>query len=282
MCITANAANLSETRIYAGEARDPVGEVVHVLGYQNTAENLDTSGGNMMILPLPAAREVRPDDVRVATGLDATVLEAMALRVERVTRSLGTKDYNSLDYVFDVGSYTVVLSPTPEGVKAAMTKVPLPRQPKRLGFDVASFYSKHYRGHTLALCFWDRAIAAEPIFFTYHPTTPTLLFAPCLDAHGEAPRPGKVKTDHTLLWGTTLRKLQPKKWVQPAPIVFDPVLRGLIGQYVGAPLPAVLQNGDCFFSVSEFDAMSRPSRFNIPCHQRKAPWDQTYTEIGFF
>src|SRR5689334_18183446 len=66
MCITFHASELSNTKLYAGEARR--GDTyVHVIAYQNKAA---TKGPNAMILPLPAAVMPGPENVVDTRGFE--------------------------------------------------------------------------------------------------------------------------------------------------------------------------------------------------------------------
>ena len=61
MCVSAASASLSNTIVYCGLA-EKNGRVVHVMGYQNRAENL-AAGPNCMILHLPAVGPMSPDNM---------------------------------------------------------------------------------------------------------------------------------------------------------------------------------------------------------------------------
>ncbi len=86
MCCTLGPAQLSKTILYAGESSRE-GRTIHVLGYQNRAENR-SPGPNAMILPFPAAASMGRDNVLDLRSAP-TVLEeyARAVAAEPATKS---------------------------------------------------------------------------------------------------------------------------------------------------------------------------------------------------
>ncbi len=201
MCITLRAAELSNTKLYAGEARR--GDTyVHVIAYQNKAA---TEGPNAMILPLPAAVMPGPENVvdtrRFKRFLD-DMHDATRITVPGSRSTLGAPDAQ----VFDIGSYTVVLAASPSAVPEALARVPANKRPAVNALVLGAF-EELYPGWPLAVCCWDGSFEAEPLLWWYEPRIPDQLFAPALDAHdGQPPRTdARVRVDHHVAFGSTLR-----------------------------------------------------------------------------
>lgn len=205
MCITFEAAELSNTKLYAGEAQRG-DRYVHVIAYQNKAA---TKGPNAMILPLPAAVMPGPENVIDTRGLARFLedihraTEIVAPPTKNASRSLGALEEAQ---VFDVGSYTVVLAASPLAIPEALASVsPDKRPPVNPG--VLRAFEELYPGWPLAVCCWNGTFETEPLLWWYEPKMPDQLFAPALDAHdGQAPRTGaNVRVDHHVAFGSTLR-----------------------------------------------------------------------------
>src|SRR5687768_13750503 len=143
MCVCLGPARLSNTILYVGESTRE-GKLVHVLGYQNTAQNLafaatsvpsGTPAGNAMILPFPAAAPMGKDNVLDTSGCKGIlkdIAEAVKPRSKGM-RSLGDEDFGvcfaSPVEVFDTGIYTVVLARDPRDIPAALARVPAEKRP---------------------------------------------------------------------------------------------------------------------------------------------------------
>lgn len=201
MCITFRAAELSNTKLYAGEAQR--GDTyVHVIAYQNKAA---TKGANAMILPLPAAVMPGPENVVDTRGF-SHFLDDMhrATEIRPKSRGRSAATFGEAQ-VFDVGSYTVVLAASPLAVPAALASVPANKRPE-VNDRVLGAFDTLYPGWPLAVCCWDGEFEAEPLLWWYEPRMPDQLFAPALDAHdGEPPRTGaRVQVDHLVAFGSTL------------------------------------------------------------------------------
>lgn len=207
MCCTLGPAHLSKTILYAGEAIRE-GRTIHVLGYQNRAENR-SPGPNAMILPFPAAASMGRDnvlDLRSAptvleeyTRVVAAKPATKSGRLEDMLLSLGAE-------VFDSGSYTIVLARDARAIPDAIDQVPEARRPlvTRAIFEA---YAGWYPDWPIALCCFDGTMDAEPMLWWYEPVDPSRFFMPALDAHdGEPPVIGaRVEVDHTLIWGSSIR-----------------------------------------------------------------------------
>ena len=204
MCMTLGEAELSSTKLYAGEARR--GETyVHVLAYQNKAA---TQGPNAMVLPLPAKVMPGPGNVVDARGFRRFLddIHDATRDWSRVPRSAGLDELEAAAQVFDVGSYTVVLASSARTVRGALERVPASKRPVLNAVALGAFEAL-YPGWPLAVCCWDGTLEAEPLLWWYEPMLPDQLLAPALDAHdGQPPRTDAiVEVDHHVAFGSTLR-----------------------------------------------------------------------------
>ncbi len=208
MCCTLEPAHLFGTILYAAETvvND---KIVHVMGYQNDAENL-SRGPNAMILPIPAANLLGPDNM-LDTSMAKSILKDLgdAVKPRTLSRgfSLGTKGVDALSVVqvFDKGSYTVVLATNARAIPAALEQVPLTRRPKP-NPAIFDAYAQWYPEWPIALCCWDGSIKAEPLLWHYEPQDQSRLFAPALDGHdGKLPQIGRpVSVDHIVAFGSVM------------------------------------------------------------------------------
>ena len=205
MCITVAKAELHTTKLYAGEAMKD-GKYVHVIAYQNQASS---HGPNAMILPLPAKGTVTSENVIDTRGFDM-FLDNIIRACQRPNMSRSKSfSADSLDErsvsVFEVGSYSVVLSQTPSAVPLALDSVPKHRRPG-VSHALLEWFEATYPGWPVALCCWEGSILPEPLLWWYEPKAPTMLFAPALDSHdGNPPKlDAKVRVDHHIAFGSTL------------------------------------------------------------------------------
>ena len=209
MCMSSSPAIFTNTSIYAAETKFQ-DKYVHVLGYQNMAQNLN-NGPNAMILPLPSAEEMGPEnmvDTRNFKSFFSDMKEAFTRRTRSM--SFGTKsarlNYDSIAQVFDVGSYTVVLAKNAQAISEALERVPENKRPK-LSESFLEGFKELYPNSHLAVCCWDGTVEAEPLLWWYEPLDKNNLFIPTMDAHdGNAPDlNAKVTMDHSIFVGSTLR-----------------------------------------------------------------------------
>lgn len=255
MCLTTEPARLSNSTLYAAETLHN-GKLVHVMGYQNRAENLG-NGPNAMILPIPTDAELGPDNV-LDTRAAAHVLEdyAEAIRSQNRSRSLGMKGFGREPddddvQVFDSGSYTIALSRNAGALLNALDRIPEARRPKANHALFAAF-GKLYPDWPLAVCAWDGTIKAEPLLWWYEPKDPGQLFLPALDAHdGGPPKIGaKVPVDHTLVVGSvTAPKGIEVGFRDVIPAHLRPFLASkVVGTYIAEGMELV--NGDFHIAIS--------------------------------
>jgi hypothetical protein len=205
MCICSAPAHLSNTLIYVGEATRR-GQLVHVLAYQNTADN-DSTGPNAMILPFPAAEAMGPENI-LDTRSYSSFLKDITDASKQRTRSLGmskhAKGAPAGAQVFDVGSYTVVLAEKASQIHGALELVPENKRPI-ISTKFLIGFGNLYPNQPIAVCCWDGHLAAEPLLWWYVPTNKDVLFVPTMDAHdGNSPDVNaKVATDHIISVGST-------------------------------------------------------------------------------
>jgi hypothetical protein len=266
MCITLSHATLTHTELYAGEARR--GDIdVHVLAYQNRAK---TDGPNAMVLPIPAAVLPGPENV-IDTRRFRHFLEDIqlaSLRPRRPSLSLGMQSIAGAQ-VFDVGSYTIVLSESPRSVARALEVVAPERRPA-LNPDVLDAFEEFYPGWPLALCCWDGDIQAEPLLWWYEPRMPDWLFAPALDGHdGRRPRIDEaVLVDHRLAFGSTRNPTGNRVRYQDSVTSRTGVADLLPKQVHGTALAGRIPNGDFWLPTG---ALSGPAERRAPGAARGVP-----------
>ncbi len=228
----------SETILYAAEVVNLQGKTVHVLGYQNRAQNnvagfnLMPKGiwkklknvftptrqttGNAMILPFPAV----PRTMSKANVLDTEkcphILKDIADAVQPpppILQSLSIGRSLSQPAAVEIfeaaGIYTVVLAQDARAIPDALDQVPKDKRPK-LNPELFEAYAKWYPDWTIALCCFNNNEAQEalPMLWWYEPMNPEILFLPALDCHtGSVPSlHSSVQVDHTLAAGSLLRE----------------------------------------------------------------------------
>jgi hypothetical protein len=196
---------MSGTILYAAETTHQ-DRLLHVMGYQNRAENLG-SGPNAMLLPIPSALPMGPENAVDMTTAKTVLRDyekaylANQRRNRGFSKSLGM-DQDDLDevQVFDSGSYTVVLAKDAKYINTALGQVPEHKRPKPnpMIFDA---YSKLYPGWHIALCCYNGSVDAEPMVWKYEPLDPSHLWLPALDGHdGNIPNlNATVQRDHTVI-----------------------------------------------------------------------------------
>lgn len=227
MCVSSAPAHFSNTILLAAEVAIEE-EQFHLLGYQNTMQNLaaeltpaaadwgwsgdaDASKpatvGNAMLLPIPAVQGTLGEHSVIDASLCPRILKDMAAAVRppqtRFRATLGADSFaKNAPVVFDTGIYTVVLAEDASDIPAALSRVP---ERKRPALNQALFdaYASFYPGWYVALCCFDNAEAkqADPLLWYYKPQRPEFLFAPALDSHtgGVPDLNAQVKLDHTLV-----------------------------------------------------------------------------------
>lgn len=272
MCLSVQPAAFTGTRTSVHKSRHPhTSRDIHVLGYQNTAKNLNARGPNAMILHLPAAATMDEGNFvdtsaapRYMRDIAASVLPMPVGSGERggPLRSFGPV---AKALVFDYGTiYTVVLADDASQIAEALTRVPAERRPE-ISDEIIAFYGESYPGWKLAICCFDNAEAkeSEPITIWYEPLFPELLVTPGIDAHsGRAPNLTRnVRVDHEVFFGhekleRDLTKIRYSSW----PEALRPFLPE---KAAGQRLSGMMANGDFVLAVGQNDrpSMKKVKRF---------------------
>jgi hypothetical protein len=272
MCCSLHPANFSETLLYAAET-ELKGTLVHVLGYQNQAENL-TTGPNAMLLPIPAKTPMghgNAVDMRAAKNVLKDYQTAITPRTRSMSFSKGMRsDYDSLDevQVFDHGSYTIALSQDASAIPGALDRVPVEKRPpgNQAIFDA---YAKLYPDWSFALCCWDGSVKAEPMLWWYEPKDTDSLFLPTLDAHdGRPPKVGhRVDVDHTVLVGSLLRPSGYNVWFTDfhgEKVTNDLLAPFLATRIVGKQIDQTMPNGDFRYPLDKLKTGQGGSVVRVP------------------
>jgi hypothetical protein len=210
MCVSAAPAKFASTIVY-GRATELLRRPVHVLGYQNVAKNL-ADGPNAMILPIPSATPMGPDNALDARPF-ARILEGYRTALYSLIPRSASPSRGPVAacaapppvQVFESGSYTVVLAHRAEigAIEDALATVPEAKRPS-ISPALISIYQRWYSGWHIALCCFDASIGGpEPMIWQYQPLDPTHVFLPGLDAHdGGLPRlDDSVALDHAVALG---------------------------------------------------------------------------------
>ena len=210
MCITSSSSTMSKTSIYVGEGKYQ-DQDVHVMAYQNTAENL-SGGPNAMVLPFPTKTPMSQDnmiDTRKFSHFLKDITKASQMVFRSMTLGGGSRrnvtkgGFDSLAAVFDVGSYTVILADNVGQIPEAVGRVPENKRPNFTA-EFLEGMGKLYPEQPIAVCCFDGKIEAEPLLWWYVPTDSSTFFAPTMDAHdGRAPVVNAmVDVDHVISTGS--------------------------------------------------------------------------------
>ncbi|MFN8609426.1 MAG: hypothetical protein U0931_17950 [Vulcanimicrobiota bacterium] len=265
-CCSLAPADFHGTRGLAAEVKVH-GKLVHLLGYQNTAQN-KAAGGNAMFLPIPAKKgSMGPSnmlDVSACPHAMEDIQEAAARSI--VTRGgLNLRDSNQVQ-VFDHGLYTVVLAQDANDIPQALSRVKAERRPQ-MAPEIFKAYATWYPGWTFALCCFNSRESAQgdPMFWWYEPLNPQQLFFPALDAHTGAPPDleSEVAVDHALAVSAismkTSAEVHYRDKLTPQLAAYLP--RRVLGHRVFGHEP----NGDFVFRLSDVRAGNfRPERARPP------------------
>lgn len=216
--------HFSNTVLYAAEMLRENGEIGHVLGYQNKAQNNAGSnngfGGllqklfnkptaNAMILPFPAVPQSMSKASILNTKNCPDILQDMAraiappeqLKPRSVTFAAAAAPQARVQVFEAAGIYTVVLAQDARDIPDALAQVPKEKRPS-LNAELFAAYAEWYPNWTFALCCFNnqKAALAHPMLWWYKPMFADRLFLPTLDGHtGEVPNlKAQVEVDHTL------------------------------------------------------------------------------------
>lgn len=252
MCVTTAPARLSNTILYAAEVR----EHTHVLGYQNTVQNL-APGPNAMILPFPAIPGSMTRENVVSTEYCPNLLKDMARTIMPVSRGAfdGTRSFGPKKVeVFESGIYTVVLAHNTKDIPEALQHdVPSHKKPN-ISPELFEAYSRWYPQWPIALCCFNNrdAASATPMLWWYYTISPRFLFAPAVDCHtgGVPDLYAPVDVDHTVIIGSRLGNSEGGTpfYTRSLP---QPVQHWVIDRIMGYEYKERMINGDFVFSIDE-------------------------------
>lgn len=201
MCCTSGNANLYDTILYAHQiVKDE--KLVHILGYQNSVENLEP-GPNAMILPLPAKSTLGPDNI-----IDTTEYKECLIKMARIVANNGRRMTKSATrsfsvQVFESGEYTVILSKDSSLISQSLQVLPVNKRPN-ISKEILKAYTEWYPDWPIAVCCFEATeMEASPLLWWYEPIDSSRFFLPALDGHGKTPDLNeKVTVDHTLIIGS--------------------------------------------------------------------------------
>jgi hypothetical protein len=195
MCVTSSPALITDTLTYTHATLNHDGELRHVNGYQNQAENFQ--GPNCMFLNYAGTNleTVRGPEHTKTMMADIT---AGLPDLRRVLRSRGSDMFDMEPErgftVEDYGDYTVILAQGPGDISGALELVPIKRRP--IWTDnlrhMIDFYMSWYAHDSFVLACFDGTVKPKhPITVSYKPRNPEVLTAPGLDGHdGRVPTIG--------------------------------------------------------------------------------------------
>jgi hypothetical protein len=256
VCVSAANARFSGTIIYAGRLAHGSLGPIEVLGYQNTAVNLD-AGPNAMLLHLPAVK-VEPEQF-LHLGDHTDILTRMARAVEPLggdPQAVALME-NDGAFVFDHDIYTIVLAADATAIPAALQRVPEHRRPV-VSPDLFGFYASVFPLHTIALCCFDNrdAVRAKPLMLWYEPLDPQRIVVPAVDCHtGRAPDlAASVRRDHCLVFGTDQARDGWGYPVEYAPGMRHRLRAFLPGRIIGRIVRGDTANGD--FAITSEDLLA--------------------------
>jgi hypothetical protein len=264
MCVSAAPARFSRTIVFAGEAQRN-GSIVHVLGYQNTAQNRigqrrrfapwrSSTVGNAMLLHFPATpgsmSQANVVDTESCPHILSDMVKALfppTVAADAAQRLTPTQSVE----VFDSGIYTVVLASDASAIPLALHRVPRPKRPA-VSDVLFTWYARQFPGWPVALCCFDNRDArhATPMLWWYEPLFPEFLFAPAIDAHTGNPPDldDAVEVDHRVVLGATRSGAgMPVEYSDPLPAELRSLLPACV---VGTSYSRVLMpNGDFVATV---------------------------------
>ncbi len=254
MCCTFGKAELSNTIVYAGEALKD-NKLVHVLGYQNTVENLQR-GPNAMILPFPT------DVVMTEANLLDTKNSKKCLKdISEVIKQSYDDDRLGVSFsksfkrsiVFDYGIYTIILAESASAIKDSLEKVPKNKRPL-INLELIDAYNKWYPNWPIAVCCFDSKdqSESEPLVWWYEPKDKDNLFVPALDSHtGYIPDlKNRVYTDHSVAFGSTISPVGAD--VTYSDNISESLKNFLPSKVIGKEFKRPMINGDFSLSLNDY------------------------------
>ncbi|MBX9686917.1 MAG: hypothetical protein K2X27_09460 [Candidatus Obscuribacterales bacterium] len=255
-CCSLAPATFSSTKGLAAEAVKD-GKLVHLLAYQNIATNKNLkSGGNAMLLPIPAKPGTMSEKNVLNTSNAANILKDMersldsGLKGEPMRLSAGAAAPAPVQ-VFESDIYTIVLAADARQIPKALERVPAGKRPS-MNQAIFDAYSKWYPGWTFALCCFNnqRARQAKPLLWWYEPIDKTTLFFPALDEHdGAVPAlRSQVPVDHVVMFSVPQLKDETGHRVEYSDTLSDSLKSVLPKHVLGESYIGKMAQGD--FQVS--------------------------------
>lgn len=259
MCCTIGEAELSNTKIYVGEAIFN-NKYVHTIAYQNSAI---TGEPNAMVIPFPASQPMTKDNI-IETESIPNFLENISDATKVRTRGLMLgHDFDEVSFgcaaaaeVFEHGSYTVILASHAAQIPEALLQVSENKRPK-INIPFLIGYGKLYPKQPIAVCCWSGNVVPEPLLWWYEPTDKNNLFIPTMDAHdGKAPDlKAMVNTDHIISVGSNI---DPTGSLVNYQDKLTTTAQQLLPKQVhGHQPPRIIKNGDTFVNITELKAVKR-------------------------
>lgn len=203
MCMSVRPSEMSNTKIYVGEAVYNE-KYVHVLAYQNKAK---TNEPNAMVLPLFTKEKVTENNV-VDTSSFKDMLDLIfkPFTNEKLSRGLSFSASKAL--VFTSGSYTIILADNINEAVGALEQVPKNKRPI-ITKEFTESFGNVYSDYPVAICCWDGSITPEPLLWWYEPIEKDALMVPTMDSHdGHRLKVNvQVKMDHSIAVGSAIEPL---------------------------------------------------------------------------
>ncbi|MCB0353423.1 MAG: hypothetical protein KDD64_07865 [Bdellovibrionales bacterium] len=258
MCVSSSPADFVGTKLYAGEITQG-SSPIHVIGYQNTAQDL-SGAPNCMMIPFQSSEPMTEANV-LDTSYCPHIITDMVDAVMPVRATRGMKSFGGDSkgvQIFDHDIYTVVPFPVGANIFDALRSVRNERRP-RISEAMIEFWERHYPGYHLALCCFNNAEAkaANPMLWRYRPQNPDVLVAPAIDAHDGNPPDlmHQVELDHKLVLGSD--RFEPTADQVPVryrDTLTDELRRVLPFGVIGREFYGRRPNGDFLINVSELRA----------------------------
>jgi hypothetical protein len=263
MCVSAAPARFTGTILYHGVRNHAEHGRVHVVGYQNTAQNLAT-GPNAMLLHLPAVGMTQANFID--TSGCPRILRDMVASLQPVSRGPAAAPGSAVAHgappvqIFEHDIYTVVLATDPTLIPDALAQVP-PHKRIPANRPLFDFYAAMYPGYAVALCCFDNreAMQANPLLMWYTPQDSSRFALPAVDCHtgGVPDLRAAVLTDHWVLFGTDEAGPEwglPVLYMNRASMDGCPAAPFLPDRVIGMPFRGLQPNGD--FVIPYEDVLS--------------------------
>jgi hypothetical protein len=204
MCIVADSAKLSKTKIFSYQKS----EQTHGFLYSNNVAS--TVSNNAMILPIPCREQ---EAVKLYDGTQYKPFLDLFYTLFYVPPTSMKRSISSEMRVEQVGAYKVTfinyvaLEPFLENANFNIQK------------DMINFLMNHYKNWVFTICEWQgtEPISTQPIHIEFDTMFRSDLYFPMMDGHKIAPQEGKIERDHILGFSTLNHKGHYSHISSPAP-----------------------------------------------------------------